>query len=367
VLARYPTGPPPTPLPSEDPLMRAIAHADRGLLWRQSRIDGVERLYAFRHVEGYPFVVTISVARSTIIVAWRKGLYLYAGVSLAAGLTLLGLTLFGLRMAHREEQALARVAAEQKRRADVEARLRRSQKLEALGSLTGGVAHDVGNVLTPIIGNLQLLQRRLDRPQLTPLVSNALAAAELGKSLVNSLLAFARRQPLVLATLDINSIIMEMQPLLVQSLGSRGKLVLRLAPALWPAEADATQLEVAVLNLVVNARDALGADGVVTIETKNVTLNGEPEGLSGDFAAVVVSDNGSGMTPEVMARVFEPFFTTKDAGTGTGLGLATIYGFTHQSGGGVAVNSDIGVGTMVTIYLPRRETESYRYQPVSVP
>jgi signal transduction histidine kinase len=358
VLARDPPrSPPPVAVPSDDPLMRAIAHADRGVLWRASRSDGVERLYAFRHIDGYPLVVTMAVARSTMIAPWLKGLYLYASVSFVAALTLYSLTLFGLQMARREEEALARAASEQSKRAEIEARLRRSQKLEALGELTGGVAHDVGNLLTPIIGNLQLLQRGLDRPELMSLVGNALSAAELGRGLVTSLLTFARRQPQVLITLDVNAVMVTMQPLLLQSLGSKGTLVLRPGPALWPVEADAAQLEVAVLNLVVNARDALADHGIVTIATKNVTLageNGEPDRLTGDFVALSVADNGSGMTADVLARVFEPFFTTKEPGKGTGLGLAMVYGFAKQSGGEVAVNSAVGMGTSVTIYLPRQ-------------
>ena len=139
----------------------------------------------------------------------------------------------------------------------------------------------------------------------------------------------------------------------MQSLGVKGQLTLTLAPALWPAEADVARLEMAVLNLVVNARDALGSNGVATVETKNVTLSGEPDGLSGDFVALVVTDNGSGMTSDALAHVLEPFFTTKEPGKGTGLGLATVYGFAKQCGGSVAIKSALGLGTSVTIYLRR--------------
>jgi len=341
------------PVPADDPLMRAIATADRGLLWRVSRSDGMERLYAFRHVEGYPVVVVTAVARTAMIASWLKGLYLYASLTVVAALALFGLTLFGLHRLHRERLALANVAAEAQKRVDLEARLRQSQRLEALGELTGGVAHDFGNLLTPIIGNLQLLKRGPDHPQSLFRISDALVAAERGQELVSSLLAFARRQPLALAALDVNSVIADMKGLLTQSLGSRGRLTLTLLPALWPVEADVARLEMAVLNLVVNARDVLGSDGTVIIETKNATLNGEPDGLRGDFVALVVTDNGSGMPPEVLAHVFEPFFTTKDPGRGTGLGLATVYGFAKQCGGGVAIKSTIGAGTSVTVYLPR--------------
>jgi len=353
VLARDSKRVSPGPVPPDDPLMQAIAGADRSVLWRVSRSDGMERLYAFRHVQGYPVAVVTAVARTAMIASWLNGIYLYAGITVAAALALFSLVLFGLRRVHRERLALASVAAEARKSADLEARLRQLQKLEALGELTSGVAHDFGNLLTPIIGNLQLLKRGPDHPQSLSRISDALTAAERGQELVNSLLAFARRQPLALTALDVNSTITDMKGLLAHSLGSKGQLVLTLLPALWPVEADVARLEMAVLNLVVNARDALGSDGVVTIETKNVKLNGEPDGLAGDFVALVVADNGSGMTPDVLAHMFEPFFTTKEAGRGTGLGLATIYGFAKQCGGTVTVKSAIGLGTSVTIYLPR--------------
>jgi signal transduction histidine kinase len=208
-------------------------------------------------------------------------------------------------------------------------------------------------VLTAVIGNLHLVRERPDHPRSTARVDDALSAATLGERLVRSLLAFARRQPLALDTLDVNKVIQGIQVLLQQSLGSRATLVLRLAPEVWPIRADATQLEMAVLNLVVNARDAMTEIGTVTIETANVTLRGDEEGLVGDHVALAVSDNGSGMSSEVLAHVFEPFFTTKAAGKGTGLGLATVYGFAKQCGGDTAISSAVGRGTEVTIYLPR--------------
>jgi signal transduction histidine kinase len=351
VLARDPQRPTPTPMPRDDPLMRAMAGADRGLLWRVSRSDGVERLYGFRRVAGYPVVVTTAMARSTMIASWLDDLYLYAVVTFVAASALFGLTLLGLQQVRREEQALAHAAAEARKRASTEARLRQSQKLEALGELTGGVAHDFGNLLTPIIGNLQMLRDGLDDAKLASRLAGALAAAERARALVNSLMAFARRQELELAPLDVNSVLRDMQGLLKQSLGPKGQLVLTLAAGTWPVEADVAQLEMAILNLVVNARDATAS--TVEIETGNVTLRGEHDELTGDFVAIVVRDNGAGMPRDVLAHAFEPFFTTKDPGRGTGLGLATVYGFANQSGGTATITSTVGSGTSVTIYLPR--------------
>jgi signal transduction histidine kinase len=353
VLARDPQRPTPTPLPPDDPLMRAMAGADRGLLWRASRSDGVERLYGFRRVAGYPVVVTTAMARSAMIASWLEDLYLYAIVTFVAAFALFGLTLIGLQQVRREEQALAHAAAEARKRASTEARLRQLQKLEALGELTGGVAHDFGNLLTPIIGNLQMLRDGLDDAKLASRLAGALAAAERARTLVNSLMAFARRQELELAPLDVKSVLRDMQGLLKQSLGSKGELVLTLAPATWPVEADIAQLEMAILNLVVNARDAFVTAGRVEIETGNVTLHGEHDELAGDFVAIVVSDNGAGMPHDVLAHAFEPFFTTKDPERGTGLGLATVYGFANQCGGTATITSTVGTGTSVTIYLPR--------------
>jgi two-component system NtrC family sensor kinase len=363
VLARDPSRRGSNAVSPEDPLMRAIAEADRGLIWRVSPVDGEERLLGYRRVDGYPVAVGMAVTKSAALQPWLNGLLVYAGVTTTAALALFGLTFFGLRRVRREEIALDKLASEARKRAQIEAQLRRSQKLEALGQLTGGVAHDFGNVLTAVIGNLHLVRERPDHPRSAARVDDALAAANLGERLVRSLLAFARRQPLALDTLDVNKVIQGIQVLLQQSLGSRATLVLRLAPKVWPIRADATQIEMAVLNLVVNARDAMTAIGTVTIATRNVTLRGDEEGLVGDYVALVVSDNGSGMTSEVLAHVFEPFFTTKAAGKGTGLGLATVYGFTRQCGGAAAIESAVGKGTEVTIYLPRLSSPSGEQQP----
>jgi signal transduction histidine kinase len=240
-------------------------------------------------------------------------------------------------------------------RAQIEESLRQSQKLEALGQMAATMAHDFGNLLTPILGNLQLLEKQVDDPRSRSRINSALAGAKRGEKLVRSLMAFARREPSPMTTIDVNQTIRPMEELLTQSLGTTGKVIFNLAPETWPARADASQLEAAILNLVVNARDAMTADGTVRISTMNTTLHGELDNLSGDYVAVAVSDTGSGMPPEILTLAFEPLFTTKEPGKGTGLGLASVYGFARQCGGGAVIDSELGKGTIVTIYLPRAQ------------
>jgi signal transduction histidine kinase len=355
-LARDPPVPNPPPFVAEDPLMRAIAAADSGVLWRVSQIDGIERLYGYRRVAGYPVIVTMAVPRSAIIEPWLRHLMFAALVTTAAMLALSIMTGVALRETRREEAALVRLLAEARHREEMEDRLRHAQKLEALGQMTGSVAHDFGNLLMPILANLQLLRGKLDDARAPARINDALAAAELGAKLVRSLLAFSRQQPLEFTSVDANAVIAGMAALLQHALTPRHRLALELAPRLWPTYADATQLQLAVLNLVINARDAMGEAGAVRISTENRTLAGEQNGLVGEFVAISVADTGAGMTPDILARAFEPFFTTKEKGTGTGLGLASVYGFTRQCGGSATIESAPGKGTTVTIYLPRMQS-----------
>jgi signal transduction histidine kinase len=238
-------------------------------------------------------------------------------------------------------------------RAQIEESLRRSQKLEALGQMAATMAHDFGNLLTPILGNLQMVEKQIDDPRSRSRINSALAGAKRGEQLVRSLMAFAHREPLPMTMIDVNQAIRAMEKLLKESLGTMGKLIFNLAPEAWPARAAASQLEMVILNLVVNARDAMTAGGTVRISTVNTTLHGEHDNLSGDYLAVAVSDTGSGMPPEILALAFELLFTTKGPGKGTGLGLASVYKFARQCGGVAVIDSELGKGTTVTIYLPR--------------
>jgi signal transduction histidine kinase/CHASE3 domain sensor protein len=245
------------------------------------------------------------------------------------------------------------------KRALSEAVLRESQKMQAIGQLTGGIAHDFNNLLTVIMGNLELGRAKLEpqHPVVTH-IERSLWAAQRGGTLTSQLLAFARKQPLTPTPIDLSATLPELVPLLRRTLGEHIEVRFVDTAGLWPAMADPAQLESAVLNLALNARDAMPGGGRLTIEMVNKVLDEEyarshAEVTPGDYVMVAVSDTGHGMTPDVVARVFEPFFTTKTEGRGTGLGLAMVFGFVKQSGGHIKVYSEPGEGTSVKIYLPR--------------
>jgi signal transduction histidine kinase len=246
----------------------------------------------------------------------------------------------------------------------IESTLRQMQRLEAVGQLTSGVAHDFNNLLTVVLGNVNFLERGLAAAGLDGKLSQRLgymkAAAERGAKLTDQLLSFSRRQRLEPKVLDLNGTVAGMRDLLQSTIGGSIRIDTRLAPNVWPALVDPTQLELAVLNLAINARDAMQVGGLLTVGTANVTL-GAPldpeEPAAGDYVEVCVGDNGTGMTEEVRARAFEPFFTTKDVGKGSGLGLSQVLGFAKQSGGGVKIESCVGQGTSIRVYLPRAQAK----------
>src|SRR5262249_47107313 len=239
------------------------------------------------------------------------------------------------------------------------ATLQQMQRLETIGQLTSGVAHDFNNLLTVILGNTAFLERQV-RPtadtKLASRLANMRTAAERGAKLTTQLLAFSRRQYLAPAPLDLNETVRSMADLLQTTLGGGTRIAETLAEPLWPAFADPTQIELVILNLAINARDAMDAGGTLCIATENVTLGpGEKpeEPPFRDYVAVSVSDSGAGMTPGVRKKAFEPCFTTKELGRGAGLGLSQALGFAKQSGGGVRLETSEGKGTTVTVYLPR--------------
>ena len=239
----------------------------------------------------------------------------------------------------------------------IEDALRQSQKMEAVGQLTGGIAHDFNNMLTVIAGNLELLEGKLARePRLLRLVNSAALAASRAEKLTQQLLTFSRRQTLRPQSVDFNQIIIGMDDLLHRTVGEKIEVRTQLAPELWPARADPNQLETALLNLVLNARDAMPAGGRITLETSNTMIGrGHPELAPGPYSVLAVTDTGHGMAEHVLAHVFEPFFTTKEVGKGTGLGLSQVYGFISQSAGHVKIDSLERHGTTVRLYLPRAE------------
>jgi PAS domain S-box-containing protein len=260
-----------------------------------------------------------------------------------------------LAAAHR--QVLEEVAERER----VEETLRQLQRLEAVGQLTSGVAHDFNNLLTVIRGNIDFVERDIESAGLDgPIkrrLNNMRIAADRGATLTGQLLAFSRRQRLEPKPVDLNETVRGMRDLLQGTMGGSVRLETVLEAELWPALVDPTQIELIILNLAINARDAMEVGGSLTVETANVTLSGQrrrpEEPDAGDYVVLSVNDTGSGMPPEVLQKAFEPFFTTKPVGRGSGLGLAQVYGFAKQSGGGVGIDTRPGEGTSVRVYLPR--------------
>jgi signal transduction histidine kinase/CheY-like chemotaxis protein len=252
-------------------------------------------------------------------------------------------------VAERTEQLRAEIEA----RKQAEATLLQSQKMEAIGQLTGGIAHDFNNLLTIASGSLEMLEARVSDEKSLHLLQNAQSAISRGAKLTTSLLAFARKQRLEPVLANLNSVIIEMDEMVRRSLGPSVEIRHAFASELWPVQIDLSQIETALLNIAINARDAMPGGGILLFETANVSAC-PPEEMAGrDCVLVSVHDTGTGMSPDVMEHAFEPFFTTKEVGRGTGLGLSMVFGVVHQSGGVVRLRSELARGTTVLIYLPR--------------
>ena len=335
---------------------------EQGLYHKRSTLDGSERIYAFRRVPGYPLIIAFGVEVSGVLAEWRDQVMIYAGIALPAALLLLVATWTALRRAQREAEAYIELRRETAQRTEAEAQreaaeaaLRHAQKMEALGQLTGGIAHDFNNLLTVISGNLDLALRKLTDNGVTRYLTASHTATERARKLTQQLLAFARRRPLRTAVVSLPERLADTTTFVGHTMGSAITLTLDVPPDLWPVEVDDEQLEVALLNLIVNARDALDGSGEIRISARNQHLPVERDrvALSGDYVALCVADSGKGIAPDVLPRVFEPFFTTKSVGQGSGLGLAQVYAFAKQSNGLAAIDSVAGRGTAVTLYLPR--------------
>jgi PAS domain S-box-containing protein len=253
-------------------------------------------------------------------------------------------------------EAIERERAQAKEREGAEAAFRQAQKLEVVGQLASGVAHDFNNLLTSILGNLELLEMRLADERLRKLAQAAMRSARRGAKLNEQMLAFSRKQHLTPTSVDLNALVMGIEDMLRRTLGGTVEVRTVLAPDLWPALVDPHQLELVVLNLAINARDAMPLGGRVLIETRRMKASQLDKSLDvapGDYVLVSVADTGEGMGEEVLARACEPFYTTKEPGKGSGLGLAQVYGLARQSGGGLQIKSAVGQGTTVEVYLPR--------------
>jgi signal transduction histidine kinase/CheY-like chemotaxis protein len=376
VLARYPhvdavIG---TSFGHLPPFRDVLARGMAGTLLMESPIDGSIRVTAIRALKAFPLAVMVSVEQGSLLTAWRTQAWMLGSSVILASLLIGGLLLMLARRSREAERLLvstqvARAGAEAAtsrlrgeiiERERAETALRHAQRIDAIGQLTGGVAHDFNNLLTVILGNVDLLLRlrtgrAADNPMYTRLLA-VKAAAERGATLTNHLLAFARRQPLLVRPTNLNAVILGMGDLLQSATSRDVSLNTRLSAAPWPAMVDPTQIELLILNLVVNARDAMPDGGEIAVETTNRTLEagGRAEiPRAGDYVSIIVRDSGIGMTQEVVARAFEPFFTTKPLGGGSGLGLSQVFGTATQLGGAVEIDSVVGRGTSVIVYLPR--------------
>lgn len=286
-----------------------------------------------------------------------------ATTTAAAGLVLLLLALSAWLWSNRQHaRAMARAAIEREK---TEAQVRQMQKIEALGQLTGGVAHDFNNMLAVITSGLSLIRRRLlaGNTDVAELIEATMDGATRAAALTSRLMAFARLQPLEAQAIDASKLVQGLEGMLGRTLGAGIAVETRVAPDCWLTLADPAQLESAILNLCVNARDAMPNGGKLTITTSNVTLDNQ------DHVNIAVTDTGSGMAPEVAARAFDPFYTTKEVGKGTGLGLSQVHGFVKQTGGNVSIESTVGKGTTVNIFLRRHhenEAPSRQASPASI-
>ena len=344
--------------PPDSALMRSIASGRQNETWTGSAGDPHRHFFRWKRLGEYPLYVAYAVDQQVALLPWYEHLRFYVAIGAGAALALFGVALLALRRAQGESVLVQRLAEEASRREAAEAALRHSQKMEAVGQLTGGVAHDFNNLLTSVIGNLD---RITGDPSTTVrvrrLAAMALQSAEHGARLTAQLLAFGRRQDLRPQVLNPDRLLELIRPLLKGAIGDSVDLGYRFAPGLWAIDVDASHLQAAILNLAINARDAMPSGGRLQVDARNQSLDAEaarPLGVApGDYVEITVADTGTGMPRDVIERAFEPFFTTKEVGKGTGLGLSMVYGFARQSAGAIALESSVGTGTTVRLYLPR--------------
>ena len=334
-------------------MLSVVDHPEGGFVTTSYSVDDVQRRFAYLKLGYADLYVSDGIQTDTIMLGWMRAMASHLIFGIPATLVLFTLVLLAMR----RTRALY---AEAERRDLAEQALRQSQKMEAVGQLTGGVAHDFNNLLTIIIGNLGIAKRGVVEARAERALNNALVGAERAAQLTQRLLAFSRRQPLNPRVLDINKLIVAISDLLTRTLGENIQLETISGAGLWKVEVDASEMESTLLNLALNARDAMPDGGKLTIETGNAYLDEEycrkHEGIApGQYILIAVSDSGAGMSAETIDRAFEPFFTTKEAGKGTGLGLSQVYGFMKQSGGHVKIYSEPGEGTTIKLYLPRRD------------
>ena len=349
-LARYPqVVDRPERLNPQSRFVQAIrTRPDSGTFVAVSQIDGIERRIGYRKVPGYPVYVQAGIETAAMGRELWEAVRGHLAFGLPASLAMFALALYTLGRAREFH-------AEVVRREVAEAALKQAQRLEAVGQLTGGVAHDFNNLLMVVNGNVERLRRYPVADERQRRALDAIeAAATRGASLTRQLLSFSRRQTHEPVAIDLAERLPQVQDMLRSSLRGDIAVEIGVADGLWPIKADPSELELAILNVAVNSRDAMPGGGRLSVAARNVQFDDAgPIGRAGAFVALSMTDTGAGIPPDVVARVFEPFFTTKEVGKGTGLGLSQVYGFAQQSGGTATIASEPGRGTTVTLYLPR--------------
>ncbi|WP_144139073.1 hybrid sensor histidine kinase/response regulator [Paraburkholderia sp. BCC1884] len=365
VLAHYPRSPrEPTAMAAHSVLADALAQGRRaGVVQVRSNVDGEDQIVAFRHVGSYPVYVLCGYRTSAIWAGWYRHLGVLILSMFTPSIALWCVIWLSLRRLGAEEEAWQRWQAEASMRRSIESAYRQSRKMEALGTLVGSVAHDFNNLLMILSANVQIARRRsvagIDR-ELTAMER----ALKSGEALTRQLLGVARKQPLRTETLSIERWLPACRELLRASLGAKVSLVIDIGVDVWPMCVDVAELELALINVAVNARDAMPNGGRFTVRASNIPFRHE-DGfpLTGDFVQLTLEDTGAGMASDVLARAFEPLFTTKPKGMGTGLGLPQVFAFCERSGGLAAIDSAVGAGTSVRLYLPRATDEPEADRP----
>ena len=363
ILARYPDiSKSVERLSPNSPVLQALrAGATEGVVEGLSSFDKAQRVFAFKKLPNMDVMVITGIEQSQIRADWMRSISAHLLFGIPATIAMFALGMIALRRSQREASAHAQLRAETARRQITEQALQQAQKMEAVGRLTGGIAHDFNNLLTAIGGNIDLAARRLNPPdeRIIRTLNAARQASQRAATLVQRLLAFSRQHPQEVRAVDINRLVQGMSELLHRTLSEGVTIETVLGSGLWKCAIDPNQLENAIINLAVNARDAMPNGGRLTIETANAFLDDAyavrtgGDFKPGQFIMVAVSDTGTGITPEVRDKIFEPFFTTKAVGAGSGLGLSMVYGFVKQSGGHVQVYTEPGEGTSFKLYFPR--------------
>lgn len=353
------------PLKRDDPLASAISDKSLdGMIVTGSPFSPDGRFIAYKRVADYPVYVAISRTQASVFQEWLGSMVGYFAIGTPAALGLMLLSLVALRRTFREQTALAQARDAIAQHAEIESQLHQAQKMEALGQLSAGIAHDFNNLLTIILGNVAMLRLRLNHrdPAVEEFINSAMSGCERASQLTERLLSFSRNEPLNPRPTDINEVVGSMCDILSRSLGSHVTCDILPSATSWLVFIDANQLENSLLNLALNARDAMSGQGRLTIEIINRSVSRSDASrvgiTAGDYVLVSVADTGCGMSAEVRDKAFEPFFTTKEVGKGTGLGLSQVAGFVARSGGHCVIESVPDQGTTVILYLPRHMGET---------